>query len=113
MLSTDPMYLVHQYQTRLEGAAKFLTKESALTASDIQNMQTRYTGTRAFHTARQRQRTYWHNRRAEAVRMVRELPDNLREIAEGRRIGIPTLTRSDQQHQLAAYLSRKPVEWRD
>jgi hypothetical protein len=113
MKTSDPLYLVHQYRRRAEGACAFFAALHAETPEQVQATASRYTGSKAFHSARQRQRTYWNNRQCEAAIMVRELPDALREIAEGRRVGKPTLTRSDPQHQLAAYLSGKPVEWRD
>jgi len=40
-----------------------------------------------------------------------KLPPNLREIAEGNRIGIPTLDRNDPLQRAAGILSQKEVSW--
>jgi hypothetical protein len=40
-----------------------------------------------------------------------KLPPNLREIAEGKRIGIPTLDSKDPLQRAAGILSQKEVSW--
>jgi len=41
------------------------------------------------------------------------LPENLKEIAEGRRVGIPTLSRKSRLEVAAGLLSGREVSWRD
>lgn len=50
--------------------------------------------------------------RAEAEEHIPNMPANLLEIAEGRRIGVPTLNRNDPLERAAGILSGKPVSWR-
>ncbi len=49
---------------------------------------------------------------AEWMSEIHQQP-GLREIAEGRRIGIPTLCRDVPDQRAAGILSGKPVEWRN
>lgn len=51
--------------------------------------------------------------RHELARVARELPPNLVEIANGERIGTPTLSRASRREVAAGLLSPKPVSWRD
>lgn len=48
----------------------------------------------------------------EMRRLLAALPAHLREIAEGRRVGKPTLSWSNPHERLAAEASGRPVEWR-
>jgi hypothetical protein len=41
------------------------------------------------------------------------LPWNLAEIVDGRRVGVPTLSRKDRLEVAAGLLSHDPVSWRD
>lgn len=45
--------------------------------------------------------------------MRKRLPWNLKEIVDGRRVGIPTLSRIDTLEVVAGLLSPDPVSWRD
>ncbi len=42
-----------------------------------------------------------------------KLPWNLKEIVDGRRVGIPTLSRKDRLEVAAGLLSHGQVSWRD
>jgi len=53
-----------------------------------------------------------HCHRLEAEALLDEMPPYLREIADGRRVGIPTLRRSDPLERAAGILCPGPVSWR-
>ena len=51
--------------------------------------------------------------RHELARVARELPPHLAEVATGRRVGVPTLSRASRLEVAAGLLSPGLVSWRD
>ena len=51
--------------------------------------------------------------RARLAEVARELPPNLAEVATGRRVGTPTLSRASRVEVAAGLLAPGPVCWRD
>lgn len=51
--------------------------------------------------------------RAKLAAVARELPPNLAEVARGRRVGTPTLSRASRLEVAAGLLCPGPVSWRD